>query len=89
MVMFLYRAEYYLKAPEPKDNETPEKFQSRQELFESKMDEIKGQAKVIIAKNRHGAPTTVELRFHHELIRFTDPTLAERNYQNEAGIPRE
>ena len=91
MVMFLYRAEYYLKAPEPRDNENAEKFQSRQELFEKKMDEAKGKAKLIIAKNRHGAPTTVDLNFHHEMIRFTDAQKKkkENNYQNDQGIPKE
>ena len=89
MVMFLYRPEYYLKPPEFKDNESPEAYQKREELFRKKKDELHGQAKIIIAKNRHGAPTAVKLHFHHELIRFSDPTLAEGNYQNEAGIPRE
>ncbi len=89
MVLFLYRPEYYLKPPELKDNESPEAYQKREDLFQSNKDKLHGVAKVIIAKNRHGAPATVNLQFHHELIRFTDPIFAERNYQNEDGIPKE
>ena len=86
LVMFIYRPEYYLKAPERKDVESNEAFGKRQEQYEENVDKLRGIAKIIIAKNRHGAPTTVELRFHEELIRFSDP---EFRYQNLKGIPND
>ena len=74
MVMFLYREKYY------------EMMKPEAERDEHKLND---KAKVIIAKNRHGAPAIEELIFDEARIRFEDPVLKEGNYQNERGHPHE
>jgi replicative DNA helicase len=66
VVMFVYREEYYLKNKEPKPG-TPEYVQ-----WENDMNEARGKAEVIIAKQRHGPTGTVSLAFHGEFTRFSD-----------------
>jgi len=66
VVIFVYREEYYLKNKEPKHG-TPEYVQ-----WEQDMDEAKGKAEVIIAKQRHGPTGSVSLAFHGEFTRFSD-----------------
>jgi replicative DNA helicase len=66
VVMFVYREEYYLKNKEPKAG-TIEYTQ-----WENDMNEARGKAEVIIAKQRHGPTGTVSLAFHGEFTRFSD-----------------
>jgi replicative DNA helicase len=66
VVMFVYREEYYLKNKEPKPG-TPEYVQ-----WETDMNEMRGKAEVIIAKQRHGPTGSVSLAFHGEYTRFSD-----------------
>ena len=87
VVMFIYRPEYYLKPPEPEPEEPTEAFERRQEAFEKHQKDVKGVAKIIIAKNRHGSPTAVEMMFYEQLIRFADTP--HRGYQNAHGVPNE
>jgi replicative DNA helicase len=66
VVLFVYREEYYLKNKEPK-------FGSDEYLkWETEMNEARGKAEVIIAKQRHGPTGTVGLGFQGEFTRFFD-----------------
>jgi replicative DNA helicase len=72
VVLFVYREEYYLRNKEPKPG-TPEYVQ-----WENDMNEARGKAEVIIAKQRHGPTGTVPLGFQGEFTRFFD--LAEESH---------
>ena len=72
VVLFVYREEYYLKNKEPKPG-TEEYFK-----WEAEMNEARGKAEVIIAKQRHGPTGTVPLGFQAEFTRFSD--LAEESH---------
>ncbi len=66
VVLFVYREEYYLKNREPKPG-TDEHLK-----WEAEMDQVRGKAEVIIAKQRHGPTGTVNLGFQGEFTRFFD-----------------
>ncbi|ESX46616.1 replicative DNA helicase [Mesorhizobium sp. C416B] len=72
VVMFVYREEYYLKNREPKPG-TDEYIK-----WEHEMNEMRGKAEVIVAKQRHGPTGSVSLAFHGEFTRFSD--LAEEHH---------
>ncbi|WP_455477438.1 replicative DNA helicase [Bartonella sp. B41] len=72
IVLFVYREEYYLKNEQPKEG-SPEHVK-----WQDKMNEIMGQAEVIIAKQRHGPTGTVHLAFQSDFTRFSD--LADSHY---------
>jgi replicative DNA helicase len=72
VVMFVYREEYYLKNREPKLG-TEEYVK-----WENDMNEMRGKAEVIVAKQRHGPTGSVTLAFHGEFTRFSD--LAEEHH---------
>ncbi|MBN9249412.1 MAG: replicative DNA helicase [Mesorhizobium sp.] len=66
VVMFVFREEYYLKNKEPK-------LGSEDYIkWENEMNEARGKAEVIIAKQRHGPTGTVGLGFQGEFTRFFD-----------------
>src|SRR5918997_7076471 len=60
VVMFVYREEYYLKNREPKPG-TDEYIK-----WENEMNEMRGKAEVIVAKQRHGPTGSVSLAFQGE-----------------------
>ncbi len=66
VVIFVYREEYYLKNREPKPG-TDEYLK-----WEGEMNDARGKAEVIIAKQRHGPTGTVGLAFQGEFTRFSD-----------------
>ena len=66
VVMFVYREEYYLGKAEPKPG-TEEWFK-----WEADMNEVRGRADVLIAKQRHGPTGTVPMAFQGEFTRFSD-----------------
>ncbi|MEQ1952980.1 replicative DNA helicase [Mesorhizobium sp. CN2-181] len=66
VVIFVYREEYYLKNKEPKPG-TDEYIK-----WEGAMNEARGKAEVIVAKQRHGPTGTVGLGFQGEFTRFFD-----------------
>ena len=66
VVLFVFREEYYLKNREPKPG-TPEYMQ-----WENDMNETRGKAEVIVAKQRHGPTGSVSLGFQAEFTRFFD-----------------
>ena len=72
VVLFVYREEYYLKNKEPKPG-TEEYVK-----WETDMNEVRGKAEVIVAKQRHGPTGTVSLGFQGEFTRFFD--LAEEHH---------
>ncbi|AGB47137.1 replicative DNA helicase [Mesorhizobium sp. CO1-1-7] len=72
VVIFVYREEYYLKNREPKLG-TEEYVK-----WENEMNEMRGKAEVIVAKQRHGPTGSVTLAFHGEFTRFSD--LAEEHH---------
>lgn len=72
VVMFIYREEYYLKNKEPKEG-TPDHL-----TWQGEMEQVHGQADVIIGKQRHGPTGTVTLAFIDHLTRFSN--LARNSY---------
>ncbi|MBK8458295.1 MAG: replicative DNA helicase [Phyllobacteriaceae bacterium] len=66
VVMFVFREEYYIKNREPKPG-TEDHLK-----WERDMDEARGKAEVIVAKQRHGPTGTVQLGFQAEYTRFFD-----------------
>ena len=64
VVMFIYREEYYLEknAPSPGTAEYIE--------WQQKMDEIHGQADLLILKQRHGPTGNIKLSFNAKYTRF-------------------
>jgi replicative DNA helicase len=66
VVLFVYREEYYLKNKEPK-------FGTEDYIkWEGEMNEARGKAEVIVAKQRHGPTGMVPLGFQGEFTRFFD-----------------
>ena len=70
VVMFLYRDEYYLEREDKdkKAHETDERYTKRME----RLDRVRNQADVMIAKQRHGPIGTVKLHFNGQFTRFGD-----------------
>jgi len=73
VVMFVYREEYYLKNSEPKPG-TEEHL-----AWEGAMRDARGEAEVIIAKQRHGPTATVAITFQGEFTRFFDLASQDRS----------
>ena len=74
VVIFLYREEYYLAREKPSQrmNETSDKFNERLAGYDKRIEEKRGIAEVIIAKQRHGPIGTAELHFNGEFTQFND-----------------
>ncbi|MBN9070688.1 MAG: replicative DNA helicase [Rhizobiales bacterium] len=66
VVLFVYREEYYLKNREPKPGS--EEYMK----WEAEMNEARGKAEIIVAKQRHGPTGTVPMGFQGEFTRFFD-----------------
>jgi len=64
VVMFIYREEYYLEKNAPSPG-TPEFIE-----WQQKMDEIHGQADLLIMKQRHGPTGNIKLSFDAKYTRF-------------------
>jgi replicative DNA helicase len=72
IVMFVYREDYYLAAKEPREGSESGKGQESYEEWQRQMQEVYGQAELIVAKQRHGATGKVKLRFDARITRFSD-----------------
>ena len=72
VVMFVFREEYYHDKIEPirKEGETLEQHNERYENWKSYYENIKGQAQVIIAKQRHGPIGSINLSFTDRFTKF-------------------
>ncbi|HET9148859.1 MAG TPA: replicative DNA helicase [Alphaproteobacteria bacterium] len=66
VVMFIYRAEYYLQRQEP------EPGTDKHHEWQEKMERVHSLAEVIIGKQRHGPTGTVTLRFEGSRTKFDD-----------------
>jgi replicative DNA helicase len=67
IVSFVYRPEYHLKDKEPDD-----KNSSAWEEWHSQMEEVKGKAQLIIAKNRRGLLCRLKYWFEGRIYRFSE-----------------
>ena len=74
VVMFIYRAEYYLELAKPsqKDGELAESFSKRVTAHAIRQDESKGLAEAIIGKNRGGPTGVVYLHFTGATMTFAN-----------------
>jgi replicative DNA helicase len=74
VVGFVFREEYYLSREEParKDGEAPEKWQTRLNDWQQRIDAATNTAELIVAKQRNGATGKVTLHFDPLTCNFTD-----------------
>jgi len=74
VVSFIYREAYYLDKSEPQQrpDESPDKYAERHERWQSRIEECRHVADVILAKQRHGPTGTVSLFFDGMFTRFGD-----------------
>lgn len=75
VVLFLYREAYYLGRSRPKrrESETDSAFEKRSSNWMERLDAVRNQAEVILAKNRHGPIETALLEFDSSTATFHDP----------------
>ncbi|GAA4668278.1 replicative DNA helicase [Bartonella pachyuromydis] len=66
IVLFVYREEYYLKNEEQKEGS------AEYHKWKEAMEQVKGKAEVIIAKQRHGPTGIVPLAFQSDFTCFSD-----------------
>jgi replicative DNA helicase len=67
IVLFVYRDEYYHAQKKPEDG--TEKF----DKWLERAHRIEGRAEVIVAKQRHGSTGIVDMHFHKQTTKFSDP----------------
>jgi len=68
VVMFVYREQYYLEKKQPKLGSI------EHAEWQSKMNDILGQADIIIGKQRHGPTGNVQVEFEGQFTKFKDLT---------------
>ena len=73
-VLFVYRDEYYLEREQPSryDRESDEKWAERLGSHNDRLEQAKGKADVIVAKNRHGKIGTATLKFTGMTTKFEE-----------------
>ena len=73
VVMFIYRAEYYVAREQPVEGTMPEdKYHAAVEEWQRRMDKVHNKAEIIIGKQRHGPIGDVTLYFEGEKTKFSD-----------------
>ncbi len=80
VVMFVYRDEYYLERGEPqqRQDEAPDRFDSRYRNWQERYEQSTGLADVIVAKQRHGPIGNVKLRFIADTTKFANYAQSDR-----------
>ena len=79
VVMFIYREEYYIsREPSRHENESQEKFDTRYEEWQQRLEKMHGMAEIIIAKQRHGPVGSILLTFEPETTKFSDNVSTDR-----------
>ena len=68
VILFLYRAEYYLKDMKPAEGAYD--YKQNYDVWVNSTVSAKGKAELIIAKNRHGEIKTIPCQFDAELMEF-------------------
>lgn len=73
-VCFVYRDEYYLERDMPSryERESDEKWSERLNNYHTRLEQAKGKAEVIVAKNRHGKIGTAVMEFIGETTKFAE-----------------
>lgn len=73
-VLFVYRPEYYLEreTPQMKANERQETYIERLTAHDKALENARGKADIIIAKNRHGGTKTVRVDFDKAATWFSN-----------------
>lgn len=81
-VLFLYREHYYLKNNRPTrwERETEERFNTRLAEWGNRVEDMRDQAEIIVAKQRQGRTGPVHLRFDARRIWFS-------NTRDEPAVP--
>lgn len=85
IVMFTYREEYYLDGRDPMQKisgRSDMQLQKEHDEWAKRLNEARGKADIIISKNRHGRPETVQMRFHGEFSLFDNLDDFERRASN-------
>ena len=74
VVMFVYREQYYLERaePQPKADESDERFNERFSKWQANCDRVHNIAEVLVAKQRHGPIGNVKLHFEPNFTYFSD-----------------
>jgi replicative DNA helicase len=74
VVSFIFREAYYLERMEPtqRQDEPADKFSERHERWQTRSEDMKNRAEIIIAKQRHGPTGNVSLYFDGTYTRFAD-----------------
>ena len=75
MVMFIYRESYYLSRLEPREGT------SEHLTWQEQMDQVSGQADIIIGKQRHGPIGNVKLSYNEEITKFGNLARDSSRYQ--------
>lgn len=75
IVMFTYRAEYYLKDRDPSkaiSNRPKKDVNDETKKWHERMNAVRGKAELIIGKNRHGKTDAIKLKFNGDYSLFED-----------------
>lgn len=65
LILFVYRPEYYIRQKEPEDVNSQEYLR-----WEDKLNKVKGQANIVLAKNRRGETGSIPLMFDGKHSKF-------------------
>lgn len=65
LVLFVYRPEYYIRQKEPEDVNSQEYLK-----WEDKLNKVRGQANIVLAKNRRGETGSIPLMFDGKYSKF-------------------
>lgn len=90
LVMFTYREEYYLDGRDPMykiSGRSDMVLQKEHDEWSKRLNEVRGKADIIISKNRHGRPETIQLKFIGEYSLFDNLDQFDSRSGNSFGEP--